>query len=615
MFVTISRRIVLPVTVAGILLALSFCGMARGANPNSGAPMLPLEVHNLTEALAKLKTADTLFQSLLKDIQAIGANPTRVAGKKLSDLHLQLRQLRQAALDLQMLGETAGTDYSLRADVLAGLLGKIQQAFCSTPAGQLYTNQAQQFLSMPKSVQTRQKTVENVQRLLDQDKVEEAFQVFTDLFDRVKSLTVFMDTRTEDSFLLAFASMNHPVTMRRNQAFRQNAQASLEQLAASQMPKTQEVLQAVATAAAALRTSPQADVGGQSLSGPQCLEHFGGVWRQLHLSAVRCRAIEWARITGIPHLSYLSQIEPQQASLPDGVMQQFPADLAKGLASLIEADAQRASETDVPDLYVRYLQSLAPLVASASDDTVASGVQPALERLAGKSAAFATQVKAYRTATQELLRWRERLSRATATGAAAGFQPSDDALLRFFVSEGEFRGLFAPSETETNRAALANSCPQIISTANQRALEKPILVKDLVGLSGGKLAIARYQARHYATLPIPDASAEITRLQQDLILTAQQPALTLEATVAMDSARRGDFVDAGGAVKSFHLEGLIPRFAALRPEAQQLVALGPLPVEIPPLWFISHVLVRFDLEPAWVRHRYFFLSVPQPAAP
>jgi len=66
-------------------------------------------------------------------------------------------------------------------------------------------------------------------------------------------------------------------------------------------------------------------------------------------------------------------------------------------------------------------------------------------------------------------------------------------------------------------------------------------------------------------------------------------------------------------VKSFYLEGLIPRFAALRPEAQQLVALGPLPAEVSPNAFINHVLVRLDVAPAWVQHKHFFL--PLAAAP
>jgi hypothetical protein len=86
--------------------------------------------------------------------------------------------------------------------------------------------------------------------------------------------------------------------------------------------------------------------------------------------------------------------------------------------------------------------------------------------------------------------------------------------------------------------------------------------------------------------------------------------------VAIASAERGDFVAVGGTVKGLHVEGLIPRLATLRPEDLPLVPLGPLPAEAaPPHQLLSQVLVRFDVLPAWVRHKYFFTSIPPtPAA-
>lgn len=599
--------------VTAILLALGQCHLAYGANPNSRDPMLPLDLHNLTNAQPALSTANTLFTSLLKDIQAIGANPTRVAGKKLSDLHIQIRQLRRAALDLQMLGETAGIDYSFRANALAQSLSQIVSVFRGSPAGQTYANQAQQFLASPKATQARKAMAQKLQALLQQQKLEEAYQEFNNAFDQLTSLTMFLDTRAEELYSMEIAPVGGLIANGRNKAFRGQAQASLDQLITSQLPATQELLKSIAAATTALQSAPQAAVGEQKLAGPQCLEHFGGVWKQLHLSALHCRAMDWARISNVPGLINLGQIDPQQVRVADGVIAQVCEDLVKALATLIEADAQRAAPADAASLYQQYLQVLAPLIASTADDKLQQAVQPALEKLAGKSAPFAEEVKSYQTGTHELLRWRERLAQSNAAVAAASFLPSDQAVLKFFMSDGEYSGLFIASDTAPNRAVLTASCPQIVPTASQRALEQPILVRDLAGLSGGKLAVARYHSRHYATLPLPDAAAEVTRLQQELMVTAQQPAMTLEAAVALDSAQRGNYVAAGGLVKGLHLEGLISRFAALRPEAQQLAALGPLPVEVPPLGFLGHVLVRLDVVPAWVQHRYFFLPVPNAA--
>ena len=209
---------------------------------------------------------------------------------------------------------------------------------------------------------------------------------------------------------MEFASVARPIIDGRNTAFRQQAQASLDQLITSQLPATQELLKNIAAAAAALQSAPQAAVGEQKLGGPQCLEHFGGVWKQLHLAALRCRAMDWARITSIPDVTSLAQIDPQQVRMTDDIVSQFYGDVVKALATLIEADAQRVAPADVPSLYQQYLQVLAPLVAGTPDDKLQQAVQPALEKLAGKSAAFAEEVKSYQTATHELLRWRERLA-------------------------------------------------------------------------------------------------------------------------------------------------------------------------------------------------------------
>lgn len=628
------RNVTVRSIASGALLAIGLCRAAAGANPNPREPMNPMDLHDLIRvektdaaegavvvagpgvvvvatAAETRAVADGLFTSVLKDIQAISANPTRVAGKKLSDLYAQVRQLRRAALDLQMMGETAGVDYSLRALVLSRQLGKLVQAFKGTPAGQTYLNQARQYLSSGKATAARKAAAQKLQRLLQDKKLDEAYKAACQELDQLRSVTMLLEPREEEIFLMELASAEGLIASDRNTAFRQQTQAALDRLAVSLLPKTQELLQSIAATAGILRTAPQATVAGQTLAGPQCLESFAAAWKQVHLSALRGRAVDWAYMTSIPDLSHLQQKGTPRFVEADYA--RFCDDVVKALASLIEADAQRAAESEVPTLYLQYLQVLAPLVAAAGDDKLELAVQPALDKLAAKSTAFAQEVKAYVTATHELLRWRERLAQASAASAATAFPPSDQALVKFFVGEGEYRGLWAPSLPDPASAHLLASCPEVIPTASQRALEQPVLVKNIAGLSGGKIGVARYATRHYTTLPLPDVSAELVKLQQDLLVTAQQPTLSLEAAAAVDAAQRGRYLAAGGVVKGFYLEGLIPRFAALRPEAQQMVALGLLPVEKPPLGFVSHVLVRFDVAPAWVQHKHFFL--PLAAAP
>ena len=598
--------------LAVFLLVVGCCGVVQAANPNSRDPLLPLEIHNLTNAQPTLETANTLFASLLKELQAIGKNPARVSPKKVSDLHVQLRQLRRAALDLQMLGETAGVDFSLRAGSLGNMLSTIVGAVRATPPGQTYANQARQVLGSPKATQARKAMAQKLQALLDQKKLEEAYNEASAAVDQVTSLTLFLEPREEEIFMQELATVDGHARIARNAAFRQQVRTSLDEQVTAQLPATQDLVQRIAAAATTLRSAPVAPLGEKNASGPDCLKHFGDAWQQLHLSALRCRAMDWARMTSTVNDNPLPQIDPQEARLPNDALTPFYDEVTTALASLIEADAQRAASADAPALYAEYLRILPPLAASTADDKLPRAVQPALEKLAGKSATFADQVKAYQAATHELLRWRERLARSQA--AADKSPSSDQVMLKTFKPEGAYRGLFLPADSSPNRAILFDSCPQLLPVAGQRALGQPIQVRDLVGLAGGKLAVARYQNRHYATLPLPDVTAELTRLEQDLLVSVQQPALTLEAAIALDAARRGQYAAAGGLIKGLHLEGLIPRFAALRPEAQQLASLGPLPAEVPPDGFISHVLVRLEVEPTWVQHRYFYVRIP-PASP
>jgi hypothetical protein len=94
------------------------------------------------------------------------------------------------------------------------------------------------------------------------------------------------------------------------------------------------------------------------------------------------------------------------------------------------------------------------------------------------------------------------------------------------------------------------------------------------------------------------------------LVSEQTPPLSLEAAVAVASAQQGDFEAAGGAIQAVYLEGLIPRLAVLPPAASPMVRLGDLPDASNQGISLPHVLVRLQLTPAWVSHRYFFVELP-----
>jgi len=182
-------------------------------------------------------------------------------------------------------------------------------------------------------------------------------------------------------------------------------------------------------------------------------------------------------------------------------------------------------------------------------------------------------------------------------------------MLRVMTSKPDFRGLLNERNPNLAGASLLGACPEVLAAASQGALDRQITARNVVGLAGGSFCVARYNLRHYTMMAKPDVAGEIQSLKDDLLVTDDAAPLSLTAAVAIRSAQDGDYVAVGGVVKEVHLEGLIPRFAILSKGALPFVALGPLPSEPKEHTLLNHVLMRFDVLPEWVHHKYFFLPL------
>jgi hypothetical protein len=350
------------------------------------------------------------------------------------------------------------------------------------------------------------------------------------------------------------------------------------------------------------------------LNGPQCLEHFGGLWRKLHRSALQCRAVEWARLTGTPDVGGLTPPgEPNR--LRDEDYAKSLESLIRGLAALIEADAQRATAEEVPGLYVGYLRVLAPLVLRTADDKLEAACLAALQKLAAKSLPFAKEVQVYHEATDELLRWRARAAAAEAAGKSEKVAVAADLLARATVSRTDYQGLIGPQETKLTKARFNAPGPGILAGASKQVVDQPVRVRSIAGLAGGKAGVSRYEDRHYAIVTLAPLAEPAMALKQDLLVMEQLPALSLRATVAVESAAQGDLLAVGGRVASMWLEGVIPRFATLPESALPMVPLGPLPGEVNAAGMATQLLVRLNVTSQWMQHRYFFVDLAQAARP
>lgn len=598
------RRFVV-LTSCQLLLAVSLNGIVRAADSDVDTDA-PLGIHNIANSQELLGEAEGLYEQALATIQGAAESGGRALPKALAQAYGDLRRLRRIAVDLQMHGEPAGSDFAQRAAVLQKQLVEIINRFKATQAGVAHANKTRQFLQTPKAVQARQAVVLKLRQLMQQQKWLEAYKLLYDTTDELASVVAFLGPM--DSYLNMFSSFIMSINTNRNRLFREQVLDVLMKAGTAQRPDTTELLRRVSAAASGLRANQTVDVDGKMLTGPACLEHFTGAWKQVHLASLRCRAIDWARRPPLPQTGAPPARDPKW--IDEAEYARFCTEHSKALIGFIEADSERAQGQEASQLYMQYLEILPRVVAQTADGDLAAAAEAALEKLAAKSPGFHQQVQAYRSATDELLRWRERTVASAVESRAAEFTSSDELMKQATVSRQEFRGLLDATTPLLENARLIGSVPEVMPVAIREMMDKQVLVRDVVGLPGGALGVARYKSRHYSMVSAYSAADEIQRLKQDLLVTEQLPPLTLAAAAAIDSAGRGDYVAVGGLVRGVHIEGLIPRFAVLPEGGVVMVALGPLPKEPSDNLLLAHVLMRLNVVPTWVAHRYFFSEAP-----
>ncbi len=599
--------------VAGLMVPLLLLALQNAAtgNPSDQDPHAAMAVHNLAGSKEIVDQASGVSAKALQDMQGIIASQGKASAKQLADVHVAVRRLERLAQDLEIHGETAGTDYSLRADILLEQLRKALQAFTSNPANGSQIAKIRQTFFAPRQQQKFNLAIQNVQKFQREEKWLEAHSLLEETYDEVTSYTVFLSAQEGEQYLATYGRMRQEIMPRRNTLLRQQVQAKLEEVGTPIVPDTQGLLDAVAAAATSLQSGPTASVAGQACNGPQCMDQFLRQWQGIHLNAVRCRAVDWARRVPVRTVAVVT---PRANRVDDALYAAFCEQLIQGLASIVAADAQRISATEASQLYAQYLQVLGPPLSRMSDDRLETALMLALNQLVAKAPELNEQVTAYRAATDELLRWRERVASEEAAARDTQFPASQTVLEQAFAARENYRGLLAAVEPTLAEAKLQGSCPEALIGAGNQVVQRSVRIGRTAALPGGTAAVAAYGDRHYATLPMPQVAQAADLLGRDLFVTEQTPPLSLPAAVAVASAREGQFEAVGGTIEHVFVEGLIPRFAVLPPAAFSMLRLGPLPTEPNERLLLPHVLLRLQLTPAWVNHRYFFAQVPPPAS-
>lgn len=591
-------------SILSVLALVASVPATVAAHPSHEDPDAPLAVRPGDEAANLVRTAMKLYTDTQSTVNTMlkrldDGRLRQLKQVAIGETYLDTKRLERLGQKLSFLAEPAGVDFVLRATSLRNQLETVIAAYKQLPGMEDVLKRAEP--SLRREASGKATVILKAERLGAAGKWEQAEEELLQALDSMEPRTVWFSPAIRQQMLGRYDRPLQAVSQKSWETQKARTEQTLAQLRNQEKPDLTGLVAELRQATAAIRATGQANVGGRALNGPALVEEFGRRWRTVQLATIRCRALDWAR--GATAASDLQELTVAHT--------QFSKDIVIALAEVIEADAGRISAGDARSLYTAYLAALAPLVGLEGDGALEKAARPALEKLLAKSPEVAAEVAAYRAATAELLRWRQRTAQSLARAAGPNFPPVEKELLGAVAATPPKPGLVPTRAADTSQAALLKSpAPAVMRSVVSTLMGRRVGLINMVGLPiAKKMATSRYHKRTYGLLALPPPyEAEVAMLESDLMVTASAPPLTLEAAAALASARRGDLVAAGGEITGMYLESVINRFATLKAAGLVLLPLGPLAPE-PNGNLLSHVVMRFDVEPVWLENEYFFVKV------
>lgn len=592
----------------GLLMIFAAAAVAR-ANPSDKQPWGSLDVHNAEFAPELLDTAQKLSQknqdALAKFEKNIAAGRVAsVDALEVGNAYLAAMQMRRAGEQLVQLGEPAGVDFLFRSTLQMQALQKVVMALKSLPQASqgvtAFRGRAQNLASQ------RQKQLLQIQKRMEDKKWEEAERMLLGIVDELTPLLTFLPSDEAVQIMRPYNEIRGKIESEMRQqrlAIARERYAKRREMLA---PDFDKLLKQMQEAAAEVGKSGKYSLDGQERTGPELIAAFDQAWQKAHVAALRVWALDAAAATLADPLTHIEPSPVREAYTA------FAAAAGPALAAIIAADAARVDAAAVEKLYAEYLPAVADLLDHASGaPALEKPLQASLDMLVAKSPALAARVNNYRAATEELLRWRARIATEQAQAKQAEYPRLAAKLHAALAREGGGPGLFDPQPVSTAAATLTTTAGEALSAGAPKIVGQKVMLEEITALPGSREAgIARFRDRLYGRVTLLRGEKEQEALLRELQISDTQPALCLRAAQAARSAERGDVVAAGGMVSGVFLEGQVTRFATLPESAALLLPLGTLPPDHSQLNQLEQMVLRLDVAPAWVQHRYFLVEAP-----
>ncbi|MFO0868010.1 MAG: hypothetical protein U0935_03605 [Pirellulales bacterium] len=612
----------------GVLLvswALPAAAASKTINPNHQDPTLAMAIHGEAVSAKLQDEAQARYTAVAKTLRtAIERESNRQINKTdpkaLGDAYAATLQLRRLALQLQLLGEPAGLDFALRADVMAPQISRVAQAYAGTPEGAAFLTKVRAFLA--RTQPERANLLKRVVELATRNQWQEAETTFHTALDKIHAMTVFLSPDEQKPIHEPFYDLSAKITQGMNAVRIKESDAIFAERRKALAPDLKELPQQCAAVAQGLATSPTVDFQGQMLTGPQAVAALLASAQQLHVRLLKYHALSLALQGRAAGGGYTGMVPMGSTGgvTADPLVQQyvneFPAALSAGLSKVVAADTARVAEADVAALYTAYVEAVALFSMRTGNSPVATALHTSLQQLAAKSPAVAANVTAYDEATTELLRWRNRVAASQARARLSSHPTVETPFRPAFTSKELYLGLFDATMPDFQEPRLLAAAPDILLPAVEKVVGQKATIGEWRGIGTGKNTASVLESRTYGTMKGVRGSVEpaLAALRADLFLADDAPPLTLAAAAAVQSAEVGDWDQCGGTIQGLHLEAFITRLATLPDPVWQLVPWGAAPpatrrVETVNVSILPQVIVRFEMSPEWVQHRFFFSEI------
>jgi len=576
---------------------------------------------NLSDTTASLGVRDESLSNSLQS-EALEAYLTAVKGlehmeglmeagnpKKISatmvikTAHLPIRNLNRAAARLVARGEPAGADFRLRAQALRSRLAVVIEASKENPA--IARQIAKRGLLKRAAAKNEKKLNTVIARSRKQD-WEAAADGMHRIFHDLTSVSIWYSGGAAKNPYDRYFTVNQQIQPNVQKVQNDQARKEMSAVRDQTVPDFSGLLAAVNNAAAAVGSSGQVDLNGEYLSGPAWLNSFGAAMRQVQLDAVRCRGVDLARAAIRAPTAHgdLEGLADEEA--------QFHTDVAAAIAQFISADAVRASASEAGTLYGEYVAAVAQLAGPQTGAELAAVVQPALDQLVAKSPETQSDVAAYTAATSDLLRWRQRVAESYAAAQGETYGPLGTTFQTNAVSYEHQAGCLFSKKRLTDHARLFGAIPLPVAAVGNRLVGQQVRAAQLSAAVDGSGHLTSPQT-HSAYVHIAPGTADwflaVEQLRTTLLVDDTNPPLSIEAAVALQSAEAGTFEEVGGTLEEMELEGFSTKLTTLTAADSGLAAgLRRIPETVlnqAP----SCLLVRLELRPQWLRHKYFYLDL------